>query len=105
MAEMLQVYLGTERVQQVAPQLEELKRLKVRNKQGEMVPLSGLVTVRAVDEVAMMHRHDRRPAVTISANLAAGVSAAEARKRCEELAEEVRKEMGLTGEYRLSWGR
>jgi hypothetical protein len=41
--------------------------------------------------------------VEITANLASGVTPAEAHSLCEGLAEEVRKELKLPREYRLTW--
>ena len=44
-----------------------------------------------------------KPMIEIGAIPAAGTSPGQVRSRCETLAEEVRKELGLSGEYRLTW--
>jgi multidrug efflux pump subunit AcrB len=85
--------------------VQDLQRLKVRNAQGQMVPLSALATVREVSGPEAVDRFNLRPMVEITANPAAGVSATQARTLCEGLAEEVRKELGLPAGYRLAWLR
>jgi multidrug efflux system membrane fusion protein len=116
----LQTYLGSApiaggnrfgRIQQVQVRLdapgrdrpEGIKRLKVRNREGQMVPLGVLVQVRETAGPRCIDRLDLLPAVEIHANLARGVSLAEARWLCETLAEEARKERGVPPEYRLAW--
>jgi RND family efflux transporter MFP subunit len=79
------------------------KRLKVRNGDGEMVPLTSLVTFRETEGPESIDRLDFRPAIQISANPAAKVSLAQARWLCETLTEEVRKELHLSPEYGLVW--
>jgi hypothetical protein len=41
--------------------------------------------------------------VALTANLAAGVTAAQGRVLCQRVAEEVRKELQLSTGYRLAW--
>jgi multidrug efflux pump subunit AcrB len=89
----------------LADRAKDLQRLKVRNAQGQMVPLGTFVTVREVTGPAAVNRLDGRPMVEITANLAADVPAAQVRTLCEGLAEEARKELGLPAEYRLTWLR
>jgi multidrug efflux pump subunit AcrB len=86
-------------------QARDIQRLKVRNAQGDMVPLGALVQVREVSGPEAVDRLDCNPMVEITANPAAGVSASQARALCESLAEEVRKELGLPAEYQLTWLR
>jgi multidrug efflux system membrane fusion protein len=81
----------------------DLKQLKVRNAQGQMVPLSRIVSVNDVMAIPSLDRVDLRPAAVISGNPAAGVTLAEARWLCETLAEEVRKELRLPAECGLVW--
>jgi multidrug efflux pump subunit AcrB len=85
--------------------LEDIKKLKVRNGKGDMVPLGAFVAVREVKGPVVLERLDGRPMVEITANLAPGLTLAEARTLCEGLAEEVRKELKLPREYRLTWLR
>src|SRR5205807_196895 len=61
-------------------QAEDLKGLQVRNTRGQMVPLGAFVKVREVEGPAAITRHDMRPAVAVTANLAEGVPAAEVRR-------------------------
>jgi multidrug efflux pump subunit AcrB len=82
---------------------QDIGRLKVRNVQGQMVPLSTIVEVREAEGPLALHFLDGRPMVEITANPGIGVSAAEARKLCEALADEVRKELRLPADYRLKW--
>jgi multidrug efflux pump subunit AcrB len=84
---------------------ETIKRLKVRNAKGEMVPLAALLEVREIRAPRALDRLDGRPMVEVTANPAAGVSLARARALCESLAEEVRRELRLPAEYRLTWLR
>jgi multidrug efflux pump subunit AcrB len=84
-------------------QIDAIKSLKIRNAQGEMVPLGSLISVRLRDAPGVIERLNNWPMAGITANPAAGVSLAEARALCEALAEEVRQELGLSAQYRLSW--
>lgn len=86
-------------------QLEDLKELKVRNTKGEMVPVSALASVRLVSWTKMVERLNGQPMIEITANLGAGVSLAEARALCDKLIEEIRKELHVPAEYRLTWMR
>jgi multidrug efflux pump subunit AcrB len=80
-----------------------LVRLKVRNAKGEMIPLRNIVTVREVDTPAALDFLDLWPMVELTANAGPGLSFEAAQKVCTTLAEDVRREMGLTVEYRLTW--
>ncbi|MDB5313606.1 MAG: hypothetical protein JWO38_7808 [Gemmataceae bacterium] len=80
-----------------------LGKLKVRNATGQMVPLASFVTVRDVEMPLALDFLDLRPMVEITASPGPGVSAEAGQKLCTTLADEVRKELGLTAEYRLTW--
>jgi multidrug efflux pump subunit AcrB len=82
---------------------EDLKRLKVRNARGEMVTLSDVASVQEIMAPVVLDRLDGRPMVEITANPAPGVSPAQARAHCERLAGEVRREMRLSDDYRVTW--
>jgi RND family efflux transporter MFP subunit len=84
--------------------LDGLRRLQVRNNQGQMVRLGTIVSVRDTLGPTVFDRLDLLPAVPVTAN-PAGVSLAEARSVCERLAEEARKELRLPADYRLTWLR
>ncbi|QJW97324.1 efflux RND transporter permease subunit [Frigoriglobus tundricola] len=80
-----------------------LGKLKVRNAKGLMVPLASVVRVREVEEPLALDFFELRPTVEITANPESGVTVAAAQKACTALADEVRKELGLSGDYRLTW--
>jgi RND family efflux transporter MFP subunit len=80
---------------------KDLRQLKVRNMRGDMVPLGALVSVRDTEGPLAVDFFDLWPVVPITANLAAGASADEVRARCATLAEQVRKELGLSPDYRV----
>ena len=81
----------------------DLKSLKVRNVKGDMVPLSALIAVRDIEGPLSLDFLDSLPMVQVTANPAAGADVEKTRKFCETLAEEVRKEMNLPRDYRLTW--
>jgi multidrug efflux pump subunit AcrB len=85
--------------------IDQIKGLKVRNAQGEMLPLSTVVAIRNVEGPAVVDRLNLDPTVEVTANLASGVTLGQARTLCEAAAEEVRKELRLPAEYRLTWLR
>lgn len=82
---------------------KDIRLLKIRNNQGQMVRLSTLVTVHDTTEPAYLDRLDGQQATFISANPKPKLALAEARWLCEKLAEETRKELHLPAEYRLVW--
>jgi multidrug efflux pump subunit AcrB len=84
-------------------QVEAIKQLKVRNTRGEMVALGSFVKVREIAAATHLDFLDSRPMAHITANPSGGVALAEVRRLCEILAEDVRKELRLRPEYRLTW--
>jgi HAE1 family hydrophobic/amphiphilic exporter-1 len=78
--------------------LEALRSMKVANDRGQMVPLATVVRARVVSGPTVIYRLDREMMAEITANLAPGVSLAEARALCEQ-------EAGTTlpKDYRLTW--
>jgi multidrug efflux system membrane fusion protein len=80
-----------------------LGKLKVRNSRGQIIPLSAFVTVREVEVPRALDYLDFYPMVQLTANIEPGASPAAGQKLCVELAEEVRRDLGLTPEYRLMW--
>jgi multidrug efflux pump subunit AcrB len=82
---------------------DDIRQLKVRNSQGNMVPLSTIVTLRETTGPAIEERFNGQPMVEITANPAAGITLAEIRTLCETLAGEVRAELRLPADYRLTW--
>lgn len=57
---------------------ESLKRLHVRNNQGELIPLEKVVTLTQKSGLQAISREDRQRAITVRANVAPGSSQAEA---------------------------
>jgi multidrug efflux pump len=67
--------------------VEDLKRLKIRNDRGQMMPLSSVVSVREVSGPLMMVRYNLYPAAVINANQAEGTSSGQAIERLGEVAQ------------------
>ena len=65
-------------------QVKDLTRIMVRNDRGQMVPLSGLVSVREVAGPVMVARYNMYPAAAVNGNAAAGVSSGQAIARMEK---------------------
>jgi multidrug efflux pump subunit AcrB len=78
---------------------EALDRLSVRNDKAQLVPLSTLATVNMIAEPAAIDRIDMRFALRISGE----ATVDNPRIACEALFEEVRRETGLSDDYRLVW--
>lgn len=64
---------------------EDLARLQVRTRSGELVPLSALVSYNEEPALQAITRRDRERAITVFANVAPGHSQDEALKKVEEL--------------------
>ncbi len=65
---------------------EDVKQLKVRSKQGAMVPLSDFTTVEPVSGPVMVMRYNLYPSAAISADAGRGTSSGEAIAQLGELA-------------------
>lgn len=102
----LQLYLGSQyvndfnylgRTYQVLAQGDEafrkspgdIARLKVRNADGEMVPLGSVATFKDLTSPYRVPRHNLFPAAEVMGAAAPGVASGTAMKRMEELAKEV----------------
>jgi multidrug efflux pump subunit AcrB len=77
----------------------DIVKLEVRNKEGDRVPLGTVLEVRDQIVPAVIQRHNMYPMARITANLAEGVSMAEARTLCETMTDQ---EFGTRG-VKLSW--
>ncbi len=64
---------------------EDLARIKVRGKSGELVPLSALVSTEEVPALQAVTRRDRERAITVFANIAPGYDQQAVLARVEEL--------------------
>ncbi len=67
-------------------QIDDVSRLKVRNGQGQMVPLGSLVHVRPMVGPLVLTRYNMYPAAGINGNVAKGFSTGQASKVLEDLA-------------------
>jgi len=80
---------------------DQLASVQVKTDEGRLVPLSDLVTAKTVSTLPIIHRHNRRRKIELSANMAPGVSQGEAMAQCQHLAEQVREEMNLPTSYSI----
>jgi multidrug efflux pump len=67
-------------------QVEDVKRLKVRNKTGGMVPLGAVMNVEDIAGPLILTRYNEYPAAAINGDTAPGVSSGEAIRIMEDLA-------------------
>jgi multidrug efflux pump subunit AcrB len=77
---------------------EDIARLRVRTRSGQLVPLSALVSYRELPALQAITRRDRERAITVYANVAPGHAQDEALKAVEELGR------GLPVNYRAVLG-
>ncbi len=68
--------------------VEDLKRLKVRNDEGHMVPLAAVATPRETSGPVMIVRYNLYPSATINLNAAPGTSSGQAIDRMRAVADE-----------------
>ncbi|MDB5313890.1 MAG: bepE 1 [Gemmataceae bacterium] len=68
-------------------EVEDIRRLKVRNRNGGMVPLGAVVRVRETSSPLVITRYNMYPAAPVNGNVAAGVSTGDARAALEGLAD------------------
>ena len=69
-------------------QLEDIRKLKVRNREGDMVPLAAVTAVRVQAGPLVITRYNTYPAAAVNGNVSAGVSTGDGRALVERLAEE-----------------
>jgi multidrug efflux pump len=70
---------------------DDLKRLKVRNSQGKMVPLAAIASVREISGPVMLNRYNLYPAALVNADPAPGTSSGTAIAQLEKV---VRNNLG-----------
>ena len=76
-------------------ELEDIRKLKLRNHLGQMVPLGAVLKVREESGPLVITRHNMHPAAAVNGNLAPAVSTGDAIGVMEQLAEvELPKGMG-----------
>src|SRR5690606_38232592 len=68
---------------------DDISRIKVRNKKGEMVPLGTITTQQNISGPSRIPRFNLYPAASLNGNIAPGYSSAEALDRMEQLASEI----------------
>jgi multidrug efflux pump len=68
-------------------QVEDVKRLRVRNSRGGMVPLGSVAAIREINGPLLMTRYNMYPAAAINGSTAPGVSSGEAIKLMQDLAD------------------
>ena len=81
-------------------ELEDVKRIKVRNRRGEMVPLGALLTAREASAPLVITRHNMYPAATVNGNVTPGTSSGEAIAVLEALAD---RELPGGGRMGFEW--
>jgi multidrug efflux pump len=69
---------------------EDVKRIKVRNSVGDMVPLADFAKVKSTSGPVMVTRYNMYPAAAVQAEAGEGTSSGQAIKRLQEIAEEER---------------
>lgn len=68
---------------------DDLTKIKVRNKEGAMVPLGSISTQRNISGAARIPRFNMYPSAAINGDIAPGFSSGQAMERMERLADEV----------------
>jgi multidrug efflux pump len=69
-------------------EVEDVRRLRVRNAGGGMVPLGSVATVREINGPLLLTRYNMYPAAAVNGNTAPGVSSGEAIALVDRLAKE-----------------
>jgi len=82
-----QVYIQADSRHRLEPR--DIRNLYVRNRAGEMVPLSTLVTIREIQGPELITRYNLYPAAAIFGSAAPGFSSGEALATMERLAREI----------------
>ena len=73
---------------QFRSQIDDIRRLEVRNRRGDMVPLGAVLQVRETSGPLVITRYNMFPAATVNGNVAPGVSTGDARAMLEKLAQD-----------------
>jgi multidrug efflux pump subunit AcrB len=79
-------------------QAEDIKQLKIRNQNGDMVPLSTMASVRGISGPVMVQRYNMYPSAPINGAAAPGVSSGEAIALMDDVAQQ-----GLLHAMRSEW--
>jgi multidrug efflux pump len=81
-------------------QVGDVRRLRVRNKAGELVPVGALADIKTVSGPLVVTRYNMYPAAAINANVSPGVSSGDAIAVFEQLAE---RPEGLSKSMGYEW--
>lgn len=76
------------------------RTVRVRTDDGKFIPLAGLLDLQVVANPPSLERFNHRPMIRLSANVAAGATIDQARTRCREIADEARRKLNLSDEYK-----
>src|SRR5205823_14799018 len=80
--------VNVQAVAQFRDQIDDIKRLKVRNKKGDMVPLGALLDVKEMSGPLVITRYNMYPAAAVNGNVSPGTSTGDGIALMEKLAEE-----------------
>ncbi len=69
-------------------QIEDARRIKVRNQKGEMVPLGAIVDVKEISGPPVITRYNMYPAASVNGNVSPGTSTGDGIALLEKLAQE-----------------
>ncbi len=81
--------------------IDDVRRLKVRNSQGQMVPLGALAEVKEVNGPLVLTRYNMYPAAPLNGSAAPGVSSGEAIDIVEKVASN--PQYGLLNSMAIEW--
>ncbi|MGE4278822.1 MAG: efflux RND transporter permease subunit [Magnetospirillum sp.] len=79
--------------------LSALAKLKVRSKDGPLVPLDAVAEIGRIVGPLVINHQSQLPAVTIAFNLAPGVSLGQAAERIKDVQAEMTMPAGITGSF------
>lgn len=79
--------------------VDDIRKIKVRNKQGDMVPLAAVTAVRERGGPQVITRYNTYPAAAVNGNVAPGVSNGDLRLAMERLAEQELPAQTMTYEW------
>src|SRR5438105_1871418 len=63
---------------QYRDKVDDIRRLQVRNRKGQMAPLGSIASVKEVNGPLILTRYNNKPAAAITGNAGPGVSSGEA---------------------------
>ena len=98
-------YVGVPSDGQFRTTADVLKQVRLRNAQGQMVPLGTVVDLRSIATPAAIYRLDTKPMVRVTGNLTDGEAPEGMRAFCEKFLDQLLKEPGRPAGYRLTWLR